>query len=56
MPVSSKVMAAMPKLRIVGVCRAGVENVNVPEATSRGIAVFNVMGRNAHAVSTLPSA
>ena len=50
-PVSSKVMAAMPKLRIVGVSRAGVENVNVPEATSRGIAVFHVMGRNAHAVS-----
>jgi len=50
-PVSSKVMEAMPRLRIVGVCRAGVENVNVPEATSRGIAVFNVMGRNAHAVS-----
>lgn len=50
-PVSSKVMDAMPKLRIVGVSRAGVENVNVPEATKRGIAVFHVMGRNAHAVS-----
>lgn len=50
-PISSKVMEAMPKLRIVGVSRAGVENVNVPEATKRGIAVFHVMGRNAHAVS-----
>lgn len=50
-PVSSKVMAAMPELRMVGVSRAGLENVNVAEATERGILVFNVMGRNAHAVS-----
>ena len=50
-PVSSKVMDAMPKLRIVGVSRAGLENVNVKEATARGILVFNVQGRNAHAVS-----
>lgn len=50
-PISSKVMDAMPNLRIAGVSRAGVENVNVAEATSRGIAVFHVMGRNAHAVS-----
>lgn len=50
-PVSSKVMDAMPNLRIVGVSRAGLENVNVEEATKRGILVFNVQGRNAHAVS-----
>lgn len=50
-PVSSKVMDAMPNLRVVGVSRAGLENVNVEEATKRGILVFNVMGRNAHAVS-----
>ncbi|TBW40052.1 3-phosphoglycerate dehydrogenase [Siculibacillus lacustris] len=49
--ISSKVMDAMPKLRIAGVARAGVENVNVKEATARGILVFNVMGRNAEAVS-----
>lgn len=49
--VSSKVMDAMPGLRLVGVSRAGLENVNVEEATRRGILVFNVMGRNAHAVS-----
>ncbi len=49
--VSSKVMEAMPDLRVVGVSRAGLENVNVAEATKRGILVFNVMGRNAHAVS-----
>lgn len=49
--VSSKVMDAMPNLRIVGVSRAGLENVNLEEATKRGILVFNVQGRNAHAVS-----
>lgn len=48
---SSKVMDAMPKLRMIGVSRAGLENVNVEEATKRGILVFNVKGRNAHAVS-----
>jgi D-3-phosphoglycerate dehydrogenase len=51
LPVSSAVFDAMPKLKIAGVCRAGVENVNVKEATKRGIVVFNVQGRNAHAVS-----
>ncbi|MDO4566846.1 MAG: 2-hydroxyacid dehydrogenase, partial [Oscillospiraceae bacterium] len=50
-PVSSAVMEAMPRLRMVGVSRAGLENVNVAEATKRGVLVFNVMGRNAHAVS-----
>ncbi|MFA7076381.1 MAG: 2-hydroxyacid dehydrogenase [Candidatus Izemoplasmatales bacterium] len=50
-PVSSKLMDAMPKLRIVGLARAGKENINLTEATKRGILAFNVMGRNAEAVS-----
>ena len=50
-PVSSKVIDAMPDLRIVGLSRAGLENINLEKATERGILVFNVMGRNAHAVS-----
>ena len=50
-PVSSKVFDSMPELKIVGVSRAGLENVNVEEATKRDILVFNVKGRNAHAVS-----
>jgi len=50
-PVSSKLMDAMPNLRIVGVARAGLENVNVAEATKRGILVLNIEGRNAQAVS-----
>jgi D-3-phosphoglycerate dehydrogenase len=44
-------MDAMPNLHVVGVSRAGVENVNIAEATKRGILVFNVEGRNAEAVS-----
>lgn len=50
-PISSKLIEAMPKLKIAGVCRAGLENVNIEEATKRGILVFNVQGRNAEAVS-----
>jgi D-3-phosphoglycerate dehydrogenase / 2-oxoglutarate reductase len=50
-PISSKVFEATPKLRIAGVSRAGLENVNVAEATKRGIVIFNVEGRNAEAVS-----
>ena len=50
-PISSKVMEAMPKLRVAGVSRAGLENVNVAEATRRGIVVLNIEGRNAEAVS-----
>lgn len=50
-PISSKLMDAMPNLRMVGLARAGKENINLPEATKRGILAFNVMGRNAEAVS-----
>ncbi|AEE92268.1 Phosphoglycerate dehydrogenase [Tepidanaerobacter acetatoxydans Re1] len=50
-PVSKRNMDLMPNLKIVGVARAGLENVNVKEATRRGIIVFNVRGRNAEAVS-----
>jgi len=50
-PISKQSFDFMPNLRIVGVSRAGFENVNVEEATKRGILVFNVEGRNAEAVS-----
>jgi len=51
LPVSSKVMDALPQLRIIGVCRSGYDNVNVAEATKRGILVFRTLGRNSQAVS-----
>jgi D-3-phosphoglycerate dehydrogenase len=50
-PVSVKAMDALPKLRLIGASRAGIENVDLKAATERGIVVHNIMGRNAHAVS-----
>jgi D-3-phosphoglycerate dehydrogenase len=50
-PVSSTVMDLFPNLRLIGIARGGVENVDVNAATQRSVIVFNVSGRNAHAVS-----
>jgi len=50
-PVSSDALDALPNLRIIGVARGGVENVDVAKATERGIVVVNAPGRNAEAVS-----
>ena len=50
-PVSSKLIDALPKLRVVGLARAGKENINLDYATKRGVLAFNIMGRNAEAVS-----
>lgn len=40
-----------PKLKVIGVLRAGCENVNVEYASKRGIVVLNTPGRNADAVA-----
>ena len=50
-PISKAVLEAAPRLRAVVVARAGYENVNVEEASLRGVAVVNVLGRNAAAVA-----
>jgi D-3-phosphoglycerate dehydrogenase len=52
-PVGAEVLAAAPDLRVVAVARAGLENVDVPAATRRGIAVVPAPGRNAGAVAEL---
>ncbi|TQK51238.1 D-3-phosphoglycerate dehydrogenase [Streptomyces sp. SLBN-118] len=52
-PVPSAVLRAAPKLRAVCVARAGLENVDVAAATTRGVAVVPVSGRNATAVAEL---
>ncbi|MGW6826645.1 2-hydroxyacid dehydrogenase [Streptomyces massasporeus] len=52
-PVSREVLRAAPRLRAVCVARAGLENVDVAEATARGVAVVPVPGRNATAVAEL---
>ncbi len=50
-PVNKAVLDAAPALKHVGVLRTGVENVNVPLCTERGIEVYNADGRNAVAVA-----
>lgn len=39
--VSAALLAKAPKLKVVGRAGVGVDNVDVPAATARGIAVFN---------------
>ncbi|HEU4974354.1 MAG TPA: 2-hydroxyacid dehydrogenase [Baekduia sp.] len=50
-PWSAEGMDRFEQLRLIGVARAGVENVDLAAATERGILVLNVLGRNAEAVS-----
>lgn len=50
-PFSAAGMDAMPNCKMIGVIRAGLENIDVAAATERGILVINAGGRNAHAVS-----
>ncbi len=49
--VFQETMELTPGLRFVGVCRAGVNQVDVDFATSNGIVVVNTPGRNANAVA-----
>ena len=50
-PLSAEIISELPKLKAIGVARAGVQNVDVEAADKKGILVFNVTGRNAEAVS-----
>ncbi len=50
-PFSGKGMDVFDHLHIIGVVRAGMENIDISAATERGIAVVNAAGRNADAVS-----
>jgi D-3-phosphoglycerate dehydrogenase len=50
-PVAPQLMDAAPKLKIIGITRGGVENIDVAAATERGIPVVKISGRNAQAVS-----
>jgi D-3-phosphoglycerate dehydrogenase len=49
--IPAKLIDACPKLKLIGVLRAGVENVDVGHATKRGALVMNTPGRNADAVA-----
>jgi D-3-phosphoglycerate dehydrogenase / 2-oxoglutarate reductase len=50
-PVGRALIDAAPHLAVIGILRAGTENVNVAHATSRGILVYNTPGRNADSVA-----
>ncbi|MGI8650358.1 MAG: 2-hydroxyacid dehydrogenase [Rubrobacter sp.] len=50
-PIPRAVLEAGPNLKAVVVARAGYENVNVEAANELGIAVINLVGRNAPAVA-----
>jgi len=49
----AKLLAAAPKLRIIGRAGVGVDNIDTEEATRRGIVVMNTPGANAVAVAEL---
>lgn len=50
-PINKKVIDACPNLKVVGVLRGGIENINLEYASKKGIVVFNTPGRNANAVA-----
>ena len=50
-PVTEKVMAACPDLKMVVICRGGPVNADIEAATRRGIVVCNTPGRNANATT-----
>ncbi|NLJ40475.1 MAG: 2-hydroxyacid dehydrogenase [Clostridiales bacterium] len=49
--VTKKLIDACPRLKVIGVLRAGYENINFEYATEKGIMVFNTPGRNADSVA-----
>jgi D-3-phosphoglycerate dehydrogenase len=51
--VTAQVIAAGEKLKAVGRAGAGVDNIDIPAATEKGILVMNTPGGNANAVAEL---
>jgi D-3-phosphoglycerate dehydrogenase / 2-oxoglutarate reductase len=49
--VDAKVLAQAPKLRVIGRAGVGVDNVDLPAATSAGVLVMNTPGGNAVSVA-----
>lgn len=50
-PITQKMINQSPNLKVIGVLRAGTENVNLLAAQEKGILVYNTPGRNADAVA-----
>jgi D-3-phosphoglycerate dehydrogenase len=51
--VTAALIAAAPKLRVIARAGTGVDNVDVPAATARGILVMNAAGANSISVAEL---
>ncbi|HXE08257.1 MAG TPA: phosphoglycerate dehydrogenase [Acidobacteriaceae bacterium] len=51
--VTAKLLESAPKLRLIGRAGVGVDNIDAPAATHRGIVVMNTPGANAVAVAEL---
>src|SRR5512147_1271070 len=56
--VTDKVLEVATRLKVVGRAGTGLDNVNIPEATKRGVVVMNTPGGNTvttgeHAVSMM---
>jgi len=51
--VTAAVIAAAPKLRVIARAGTGVDNVDVPAASARGIVVMNAPGANSISVAEL---
>jgi D-3-phosphoglycerate dehydrogenase len=49
--ISSNMIDAAQRLKFIGVMRSGIENVNVPSATAKGVIVSNCPGRVAEPVA-----
>jgi D-3-phosphoglycerate dehydrogenase / 2-oxoglutarate reductase len=49
--VTKKLIDACKNLKVIGVLRAGTENINVAYASEKGVLVYNTPGRNADAVA-----
>jgi D-3-phosphoglycerate dehydrogenase len=50
-PLGAELIEQAVKLRMIGVCRAGTENVDTQAVQARGIRLYQVPGRNAVAVA-----
>src|SRR6185295_13776822 len=51
--VTSAIMGAAPQLRVIARAGTGVDNVDLPAATERGIVVMNAPGANSISVAEL---
>ena len=51
--VTPEVLAAAKKLKFVGRAGTGVDNINIPAATKKGVIVMNVPGGNTNAAAEL---